>query len=663
MFVDYSHLLDRARNEGYVTVKWTKVTLSGPPETGKSSVMNLLFGLSFPPTTSSKLRPIETTCLMSAIEPPKSWNKVDYEYLKAKVAQAMKEEHKSDSLTLRAVEEQSSDETPKQSDKPSIEATPHSPSIKEITHLLPTVKKSNELYQAHWIYVIDSGGHATFLDIAPVLLRYNSVNIFPLKLNKKLKEDKSEFYFKIKEKLISEPNERQMTHLQLIKSSFRSLTSTVRNPPDLPRPYVNCPHKIPYCLVLGIYLDKISDSHETIDEKDEVLLEELEQYSEMRLDYRDYEDKIIYPINAVARGDVEAKMASEIRSRICQSYIEAEIPARWFLFKLDLDHFQKTTNTMVVSKDECLRIGGALKMDCGDVKAALMYYHDLTVFLYFPDVLPNIVFLHPQPLFDKLSELISISFVEAAKYLREKNINLPSGAHKKMKTEGKFKRELLNRLSDGFTSTFTADHFLKLMEHVFIIAKINDDEYFLPIALPATVKTKSLTDPYEQYTDPLILTWNERPQLLPPGLFSALAVNLLRRRSSPQFELLRPSKDLFQYRNAIQLECFGPGGAVLLVDATYWLEIYYSDKSTKCSDILNAIEEGIDEIVKQFQYNNLIKSQPQKHFLCTICSKKDHLCRLNEDNKSVSCGKFSKEINKERQLPWLQKATSNLNQG
>ena len=644
-------MLDRA-HEGYVTVKCTKITLSGPPGAGKSSVMNLLFGLSFPATTSSKLRPIETTCLMSAREPPKSWNKVDYESLKAKIAQAMKEEHLSHSHMLRAVEGRSS-ETLKQNNKPSIKSMPHSPSIKDISQLLPTVKKSNELYRAHWIYVVNSGGQAAFLDIAPALLRYNSVNIFPLKLNKKLKEDKSGFYFKVKEKLISEPDERQMTHLQLIKTSFCSLTSTVRDPTDLPWPYVKCPDKISYCLVLGIYLDRISESCETIDDKDKILRKELEQYSEMRLDYRDFEDKIIYPINAIARGDNEAKMASEIRNRICESYIEAKIPARWFLFKLDLDHFQKTTKNMIVSKDDCLKIGAALKMDCGDVEAALVYYHDLTIFLYFPDVLSNVVFLHPQPLFDKLSELISISFVEAVKHLREKNVYLPSGAHKKMKTEGKFKRELLNHLSDGFTSTFTADNFLKLMEHIFILAQINNDEYFLPIALPATVKTKSLTDPYEVYTDPLILTWNKRP--LPPGLFSALAVNLLCRQSSPSFELLKPSKDLSQYRNAIQLECFGPGGAVLLVDATYWLEIYYSDKSTKCPVILNAVEEGINKVVEHSQYNNLIKLQPQKCFLCTICSTKDHLCRLNEDNESLSCGSSSKDIDKARQLPWLKK--------
>ena len=74
---------------------------------------------------------------------------------------------------------------------------------------------------------------------------------------------------------------------------------------------------------------------------------------------------------------------------------------------------------MVVSKKQCLRIGKAILMEQKDVEAALMYYHNLTVFLYFPKVLPNMVFLHPQPLFDTLSELISTSLVDSVDHLKK----------------------------------------------------------------------------------------------------------------------------------------------------------------------------------------------------------------------------------------------------
>ena len=58
-----------------------------------------------------------------------------------------------------------------------------------------------------------------------------------------------------------------------------------------------------------------------------------------------------------------------------------------------------------------------LEMDTNNIEASFMYHHDLTIFLYFPAVLPDVVFLHPQPLFNKLSEVVSISFADAVTQL------------------------------------------------------------------------------------------------------------------------------------------------------------------------------------------------------------------------------------------------------
>ena len=45
-------------------------------------------------------------------------------------------------------------------------------------------------------------------------------------------------------------------------------------------------------------------------------------------------NEIIFPVNSIDRGDDEMKMAARIRKKICQYYIEAEIPIRWFFFNL-----------------------------------------------------------------------------------------------------------------------------------------------------------------------------------------------------------------------------------------------------------------------------------------------------------------------------------------
>ena len=48
---------------------------------------------------------------------------------------------------------------------------------KELLQLITEVKKSDELYNTHMMYGVDLGGQAAFLDIAPALLRYHSLNM------------------------------------------------------------------------------------------------------------------------------------------------------------------------------------------------------------------------------------------------------------------------------------------------------------------------------------------------------------------------------------------------------------------------------------------------------------------------------------------------------
>ena len=530
-----------------------------------------------------------------------------------------------------------------------------SPATSEIIKILPTVEESPELHQSHWVYVVDSGGQAAFLDIAPVLLRYNPVSILTLKLNEKLK-DRPKFYFSFKGKLIGEPVERQITNMQLLESSFRSLVSTDR--PRLRNIHITCSYDKPSLLVLGTFYDKVDECiGETLEDKNAALWSRLNKFCDVRLNYSDGKKKVIYPINTIARGEAELEMAEAIRSIVCKSYIEADIPARWYSFHLDLDEFQRTEEKMIVSKKECMRIGESLMMDKIDVEAALMYYHDLTVFLYFPKTLPNVVFLHPQPLFDKLSELISISFADAIEYLQNMKIFLPPNVHHQLKSEGTFKRDIFDYLTEGFTPDFTADDFLKLMEDIFIIAPLPEKgNFFLPCVLPTSDNLDDIRRPFLENMDSLVLTWEMKP--LPQGVFPALVVNLIKRKMSPKFDLFRPlesNEESCQHRNAIRLTCLDLGGAILLVDAIYWLEIYYSGHSTKCSSIRCSILEGINAVVKKFQYKPIL-SFPQERFLCSKCPPpRNHLCRPDEEKKTLTCcrdGMSVFTIDNERQYPW-----------
>ena len=53
-------------------------------------------------------------------------------------------------------------------------------------------------------------------------------------------------------------------------------------------------------------------------------------------------------------------MANIIRRKVCQSYIEANIPARWFLFQLELNELKESS--LVVTRSKCIEIGSNLMM-------------------------------------------------------------------------------------------------------------------------------------------------------------------------------------------------------------------------------------------------------------------------------------------------------------
>ena len=669
--------------EGYVTAKWTKFSISGAPGTGKSSFLKLLYNEdppvhhdSTPIVATQEARKVDICC---GVNSDSVWTKIDHKSLKKMIAEGIKygtqhhkpEEHGPiENTSVNRLSSQKSvdqltdqlQETTGSSDSKSATSTaehqvlgqtflPKSTVTQEIIGLLPQVKKSEELYKTHWIYGIDTGGQYAFLDIAPALLRYHSVNILTHKLTERL-DDKATFLFSVEGNLIGEPDKKQITNIQFLKASFRSLASV-----DLLKlPNVQIKHvQEPCYIVLGTFLDKMLKSGESLKMKNKSLWSNLENFRRVTIKHSESEEELIFPLNTTERGNTEQKMAARIRNEICQYYIEAQIPIRWFLFQLELDRLHKSTESSIVSKSKCLEIGKSLQMKTGDVETALMYYHDLTIFLYFPKILPNVVFLHPQPLFNKLSDLIIVSFSKAVDWFKEKGKFLDDpGAHEDLKVQGTFKESLLtsrnSHLSEGFSSDFSPKDFIKLMISLFIFAPLpGEEKYFVPTVLPHVDLKQDIKVPFKKDVDPLILSWKMVP--LPHGVFPALVVNLL--QSSPKFTLPRAgaSNNHVRYRNAITL-C-ADAGDILLVDAIFCMEIYYSGPPNRCSAIRTAILNGICSIISSFHYISNIRS-PDEYFYCKTCSNK-HFCRINDTKKILTCNVtgYSSKIDEFRQLPWF----------
>ena len=506
----------------------------------------------------------------------------------------------------------------------------------ELLQLITEVKKSDELYNTHMMYGVDLGGQAAFLDIAPALLHYHSLNMVLFRLDEKL-DDAANFFYSVHGRKVGDGEKRQMSTMQLTKSFFRCKSQL--HPPLFEGVQK---HGRPHFIVIGTCYDEyesLQDNNElkeSLDEKNERLHSELKNYEDVRHDYIKGKD-IIFPVNNMGTGRNEEEIAERIRRITGRSYIRAEVPARWFFFQVELK--SKTKGRRMISLDECVEIGKSVGMQRKEVLAALWYFHNLSIYLHFPGILSHVVFLDPQVLFDMLSQIITVSYGDD---------RYDDATIKSLKTKGIFKRELLDTM-EFEEDVFSCDDFLKLMEGLLIISQIpNDTRYFIPCVLDI------IDDPFEDSSDaiePLYLTWDD--ELIPNGLFTSLVVFLIRHISPTQFQLVNDV-----YRNKVVVRCQHFGGVLHLLDEVKSLTIRYFGPSRNCFNIRRMIHQGIESIVHKFGWTDSLAST-QERFRCKIeeCTNSSfHLSHLISEHEEMLCCDVSNvkcSADKTRHLSWF----------
>ena len=506
----------------------------------------------------------------------------------------------------------------------------------ELLQLITEVKKSDELYNTHMMYGVDLGGQAAFLDIAPALLRYHSLNMVLFRLDEKL-DDAANFFYSVHGRMVGKGEKRQMSTMQLTKSFFHCKSQL--HPPLFEGVQK---HGRPHFIVIGTCYDEYerlqenNELKESLDEKNERLHSELKNFEDVRHDYTKGKD-IIFPVNNMGRGRKEEEIAERIRRITGRSYIRAEVPARWFFFQVELKSTAK--GRRMISLDECLDIGKSVGMQRKEVLAALWYFHNLSIYLHFPGILSHVVFLDPQVLFDMLSQIIAISYGDD---------HYDDATIKSLKTKGIFKRELLDTI-EFEEDVFSCDDFLKLMEGLLIISQIpKDTRYFIPCVLHI------IDDPFEDSSgaiEPLYLTWDD--ELIPNGLFTSLVVFLMGHVSPTQFQLVN-----HVYRNKAVLRCQHFGGALHLLDKVKSLTIRYFGPSRNCFNIRRMIHQGIKSIVHKFGWTDSLAST-QEGFQCKIEGCKNssfHFCHLISEHEEMLCCDVSNvkcSADKTRHLSWF----------
>ena len=551
--------------EGWVNINVLRIAIMGPPATGKTSFVHLLFNWAAPKhhhSTPIGNRPIRAIQRVASQDKGNVWRTVGIPELKQMMAEAAQlldssegrkvithSSHKQIRISQptskvgdnssriegegqknnhQAILPPSATKVEKISSIPFMgnEDVVHSKLIpdpshfpKEVLQSLAQGKTSGALNESTWINVLDSGGQPQFADISRVFIHGNVISMIILKLTQRL-DDKPTFAYSINGKELTQPAVIQMTYIQLIKSFVRSIVSSK---------YTVSKRLIeikPLFFLIGTYHDHMHGikgflkSIEPLAEKNRQLVHALREYKEHLVFYNECNEELIFPVNNMCKSGRQ-KISSEIRYRITCSTkpIPLIIPVRWYMFEVKVKEESLKVAHGMVTLDTCEQIGIKLGMGKQEVSQCIEYLNSFSLFLYFP-VLPHVVFTNPQYLLDMVTSLVRVSFVDCPQELLNQGFILPPNMQRKLRREGLFSKELLHYLSlDFIPELFTNDHLILLLQYLYIVAPIKKTSpllYFIPSSLPPLHLSEGEKRELTQTCEPLVLLFKNKmiPQVI-----------------------------------------------------------------------------------------------------------------------------------------------------
>jgi len=500
-------------------------------------------------------------------------------------------------------------------------------------------RKRSTMNNAHLMYFVDTGGQPQFQEILPNFVRC-SVNFLVHSLSQDL-NDYPKFEYVIDGKGYLAPECLKASNLSIIEQSVRSISSSVRSE--------ICDQISPTIAILGTFQDKFiedecggnpSRQRELLQKRSDSIEEKIQNYvgNSVRkcsvLKYS-HDHQIIFPIDASEKGWRNNVSAIDTLKNAVHEYskkvMSSDIPISYFVFLQNLIDFCKKHNKSYLYKDEFQKIAqdSYVSLNDKDVEEALCLFNDVNLVLFFPNstMLSNIVFMDPSFLYERVTEIIAISFQCS-----------DSASSNDFCLTGIFTSHHLDRLPSlqfDEDPKFTQDMFFSLLQDLFIIAEIDKGRYFMPCVLQLEDFTSlsqeavRQTEDIQHYMDyngvsgPLIISFGDK--ISPRGLFCAMVAKL----SSNFGWRLNEDENAVRRRNMIEFcvysdftQCSISGspslGTALLCDKLTHLEIFTTCEKIHCSDIRKAILLSLFEAGSSLKYN-FTAIDTHIGFCCNIC--------------------------------------------
>ena len=509
------------------------------------------------------------------------------------------------------------------------------PETSGILKLMKSLSTSKQPLRAHWMHFIDSGGQPQFLEILPAFIRNVSLLLLLVKLSEELSDTPTVEYFSPDGKsyqlgVFSLSNEQLLIQAAQLSLFHQSQIS-------LPHNIIEKEQSQPNMTVVGTFADQESKCKETRSEKNNRLKQLLQPFQKQLIPRS--KSEIIFPVNAksAGQGKNEDPVATELR-RVIQKLaprLRMRFPLLWYFLEMEL----RRLGLKIVTKSECWEIAQKLGFESKEaLEAALLYLHEANLFLYYPDVLSNTIFIDPQAVLTNITQLY------------ERHIKLEDAPESEVVGEDDLRYRdqalftvsaLISLDTDYSKAAFPNEDLIILLQNRLIVSEmpffINDETtLFMPSLLPA-LEEGDIIQPKTTAASPLIISFQEG--WAPNGLFCALVVSLLSRKSQLPWKIseLVSGNMSKLYKNYLEFSIGYTAGSITLVNTMKQFELHPSSELP--SDLLPLIWQTIDHNLKEACSKYSYKVSHHFAFKCNCRILPPHTALISLEKSTVQCSR------------------------
>ena len=506
------------------------------------------------------------------------------------------------------------------------------------------------IIQLRQIVVLDSGGQPHFHEMMPAFLNGASKFVYVFKVHESLDKRTMIRYFDGHGKLVYEFPASQ-TNEDTLKQCTLTMSSLTAKNTDIP---------LPRMLFLATHRDMVADESlpGVLDALHKRLKEFLLPQFKDQLIFCDTKgEDFIFTLNAAKPVKEDQECAEAIRRCLSgekEGRKIVKVPLRWHALYQKLLQVAEGLGKTVLSREECRLVAESMEIDDESCEETLNFFNGLNMLFYFPHILEHLVFMDPQFLLNKVTELVEES------YRMSQGKNQPlrptEGDKLKFRDYGQVTEKFLNEFNSRYEETlFTPKELITLLKGLLVLADLSEDVYFMPCLLQMV--TSEVVAQYRVSGDKaLALHFPDSGPLL--GMFCCTVAYLL----SPENGHPCPWKVVQNEagtpeclnRNVIQFTIPKVIGTVSLVDHFTHFEIHIHTLPKKAAQLWklahDAVFAGLKKVGKTLGYTF---STPVPAIVCPAHPDTPHPAMVDDD--AWTCSKMAQNFGDvaEGTIPWL----------